>query len=98
MTSTTTCNFLTPLQVQSPDGSLAMPSVQNANYAFGSSSCVTISDSGTINGFLYGDVLIAFFLMVLVLQRFFGGIINQVAGVRLRDFKKKNYDARDNDR
>ena len=75
-----------------------MPTQQNANFQFASSTCVTISDVGTINGFFYADVLIAFFLMVLVLQRFFGGIINHVAGVRLRDFKAPNYDARNDDR
>lgn len=76
MTSTTTCNYTTP-----QDRTGDPPSASQVwNYA--SSSCVTNNDLRTLNGFSYGDILIAFFLFVLVAGQFFGGIMNRIVGVK----------------
>lgn len=43
-----------------------------------------------LNGFTYGDIMIGLFLFMLVLMAFFGGIINQVAGVKARARNSRN--------
>jgi len=43
-----------------------------------------------LNGFTYGEIIMGLFLFVLVLMAFFGGIINQVAGVKARARNSRN--------
>ena len=43
-----------------------------------------------VNGFSYGDILIAFFLFILVTNQFFGGILNRLMGRK----QKANYKIR----
>ena len=43
-----------------------------------------------INGFTYGEIITGLFLFMLVLMAFFGGIINQVAGVKGRARNSRN--------
>jgi len=42
-----------------------------------------------INGFTHGEIIIGFFLLFICLATFFGGIINHVAGMKIR----KKHDA-----
>ena len=56
-------------------------------------SATTTSATNTpqyINGFSYGDMVIAFFLLVLVANQFFGGILNRLLGIK----QKPNYKIR----
>lgn len=39
----------------------------------------------TSNGFTYGDMVIGFFLFILVVSHFFGGILNRLFGVKIRE-------------
>lgn len=43
-----------------------------------------------LNGFTYGEIIMGLFLFMLVLMAFFGGIINQVAGVKARARNSRN--------
>jgi hypothetical protein len=43
-----------------------------------------------VNGFSYGDILISFFLFILVTNQFFGGILNRLMGRK----QKANYKIR----
>jgi len=43
-----------------------------------------------LNGFTYGEVITGFFLFVILLMMFFGGIVNQVAGVKGRARNSRN--------
>jgi len=43
-----------------------------------------------LNGFTYGEIITGLFLFVVVLMMFFGGIVNQVAGVKARARNSRN--------
>jgi hypothetical protein len=42
-----------------------------------------------VGGFSYDGIITGLFLFVLVLQVFFGGIINHIAGVKVRSLTNK---------
>lgn len=93
MISTSTCSYGAPLVVNKSGSvtTLVYPDATNQNYQFSTSTCVTISPTQTItltggatveNGFTYGEIIIAFFLLLLVCMTFFGGVMNRVIGVK----------------
>ena len=96
--STTTCTYGLPLETDKTGmiTTLVPMNGDNRNYDFGTSTCVTVQDdilitiaSSTatntaqyINGFSYGETIISLFLMVLVFNSFFGGILNRLLGTK----------------
>lgn len=46
------------------------------------STTVATNTPAYINGFSYGEILVAFFLLILVTNAFFGGILNRLIGVK----------------
>lgn len=75
--------------------------VVTINYVSGSSTPEQIlynthvAEVGTttpqvLNGFTYGEITIGLFLFFLVLMTFFGGMINQVSGVKARARNTRN--------
>jgi len=93
MTSTTTCSYGNPLITKVTGGnfSLILPEANNQNFQWGTSTCVTVSPTQTVTllgggtvegGFTYGEIVIAFFLLLLVCMTFFGGVLNRVIGVK----------------
>jgi len=59
--------------------------IEEGQYNFFTSTATTSSATNTaqyINGFSYGEILIAFFLLIVVTNAFFGGILNRLIGVK----------------
>jgi len=85
MTSTTTCSHDNPVFAEA----------SSTFFAFGSTTCTTVQDASStgalyLNGFTYGEVWIGFLLLGMFLMQFFGGIINQVAGLKGRARNTRN--------
>jgi len=56
----------------------------------GSSTVCTSTGAMYVGGFSYGEMVIATLLLALLLISFFGGIVNQIAGVKVRAIKWKS--------
>jgi hypothetical protein len=77
--STTICSYSNPLEVIKNGEIIILeyPVATNVNYQWGSSTCVaTISEINTASTTMtYGDILISFFLFLLILGSVFSFII-----------------------
>ena len=81
--STTTCSLSNPLWILKTGEIRTLEPLEtagtNANFQFGSSTCVaTISEINTASTTMtYGDILIGFFLFLMILGAVFGFIISK---------------------
>jgi len=68
-----------------------VPGLKTSDELIASTTALTGSSTPQIlNGFTYGELVMGLFLFALVLMAFFGGIINQVAGVKARARNSRN--------
>lgn len=75
--STTTCSHFNPIEVTKND------------FEFASTTCIqritqTTATSNTIGGFTYGEIMISFFLFLIVLGCLVGFIINRFLGIKIK--------------
>lgn len=78
MTSTTTCDYAKSYVIDG-GGVPVRTTAPNQNFAFGSSTCVTVTSSDSLT---YGDMVISLFLLLLLMITFFSAILDRVIGVK----------------
>jgi len=99
--ATTTCTFGNPLYAHKMGNdpvTFEYPDEHDENFQFATSTCVTVTDTGEATttgqsftgGFSYGEVVIGFFMLLLMLGHFFSGVVNKTIGQKAKTvFKQK---------